>query len=195
MHSIFRRVAIAFFLGSLHLSAATASTFEGVQDSTYCLRGVCLGAPLSTLPTVQKALAGGGRLTENPCVENVLTYTVPFDADGVELKVTVVNDPDRQGKPVGEYYRVAHVKTTLKTPLPTDQYQTIRTQLLERMLMPKGGVLDIETSFVGFGRRRIILRTWPEAFDLYLDGIYLNQDELRQFQNAPGCKPAPAPDI
>ena len=195
MKSPISRSALVLLLGSLHMGAAIANPFEGVQEKTYCLRDICIGDPLSSHPQVQNVLAAGGRLTENPCKVNPLGYTGQFEADGVQWEIGVMNDPGRQGKPVGEYYRISSVQANLKTPLTIDQYNALGQQLIQRMGLSREGMRDIQSSYQGLGPRKIILQRWKEATKLYLYAINFDPTEIRAYEDAPGCKRATAPDL
>ncbi len=107
-------------LGALAMNPATANPFEGVDANTYCLKQICLGAPLSSLPDVLKALTAANKLPANPCDYQTASYESPFDQTGMKFRVSVMNDPSLQGRPVGEYYRISRVQVVFDKPISAE---------------------------------------------------------------------------
>jgi hypothetical protein len=192
----FLRNALVPVLGALAMNAATAaSPFEGVDAKKYCLKQICLGDPLSSVPEVLKGLAAGNRLAVNPCAYTPLFYNLPFDASGTKYRISVVNDSDLLGRPVGEYYRIVAVQVTFDKALTNADRLALEQELRSRMQLNSDGRRNIVSSYKGLWPREIVLKSWPDSFEVYVDTKALGFDEIRAYEDAPGCKANKKPDL
>ncbi len=181
-------------LGYLAANQAIANPFEGVEPNKYCLKQVCLGAPLSSLPDVLKALTAANKLPANPCDYHGASYEGPFDSTGTKFRVSVMNDPSLQGGPIGEYYRISRVQVVFDKPLSIDDRNALDQELKTRMGLNKEGHRDIVSSYKGLRPRLIDLSRWEDSFAVEIDIRTRDPEEVRAYQSAPGCN-AKKPDL
>ncbi len=185
--------ALLPLLGALAMNPAAANPFEGVEPGKYCLKQVCLGAPLSSLPEALKALTAANKLPANPCDMHSAGFDGPFDESGARISVSVVNDPSLLGKPLGEYYRISRVQVFFDKPLSHDDGNALHRELITRMQLNNEGHRNIVSSYKGLAPRTIDLSRWDTSFEVMLRIGPRDVEENRAYMNAPGCnakKPA-----
>ncbi len=191
----FLRRALVPVLGALVMNSATANPFEGVDANKYCLSNVCLGAPLSSMPEALKDLAAGNKLAANPCKLNYLSYYGSFDASGRKFQLGIINDPSLLGKPVGEYYRIASVIVLFEKPLTSADTIALDQELKSRMQLNSEGRRNIVSSYKGLMPRQIVLSSGLRAFEVKIERSPLDFDEIRAYEDAPGCKADKKPNL
>ena len=181
-------------LGALAMNPATANPFEGVDANKYCLKQICLGAPLSSLPDVLKALTAANKLPANPCDYQSASYESPFDQTGMKLRVSVLNDPSLQGRPVGEYYRISRVQVVFDKPISAEDGNALDRELKARMGLNNEGYRDIVSSYKGLAPRLIELFRWEKSFAVGINIRGRDPEEVRAYESASGCN-AKKPDL
>ena len=193
MHIKFARNAVVVLLGSLGANWAVATTpFEGIEPNAYCLKNICIGAPISSVPDVVKALTASKKLDANPCRINPLSYRSKPDAEGISFSLSVINDPSMQDKPIGEYYRIVRVQAEFPKALSNADSYALIQELKARMGLSKEGRRDIVSSYKGLMPRSIQLRSWPDAIQIEFD---TGHTDHWLYEQAPGCRADKKPDL
>lgn len=176
---------VVVLIGSLAANLAVATTpFEGIKPNAYCLKQICIGAPISSVPDAVEALTASKRLVANPCRINPLSYQSPPDAEGISFSLSVINDPSMQDKPVGEYYRIVRVQAHFPKALSSADSNELIQELKARMGLSKEGRRDIVSSYKGLMPRSIQLRSWPNSIEVTFDTGHTDHS---LYEQAPGC--------
>lgn len=193
MQNKLARNVVVVLLGSLAANSAVATTpFEGVEPNAYCLKKICIGAPISSVPDAVKALTASKKLDANPCRINPLSYRSSPDAEGISFSLSVINDPTMQDKPVGEYYRIVSVQVDFPKALSNADSYALIQELKARMGLSKEGRRDIVSSHLGLMPHFIQLRSWPDAIQIVFD---TGATDHGLYAQAPGCRADKKPDL
>lgn len=188
------RFLAAIAIASLSSNVMAAGLYE-LPPNTYCLKNICLGQPIASVPEAFNSLSAKGELKAHPCNIQYVAYS------NKEHTVTIrlINDPAFSDRDVGNYYRIYEIHVTYPRLASADS-DALRDELVKRM-----GMKEVDRTYkrivdesrtvkldrrVNLGMALFGKGSGGEGTETMSLSLVANGNVARLIREAPDCKAA-----